>query len=367
MSQSPAVAATNPLATPQREKAGSTTSSKFEYQYHWALCRAISAHENHTDYVVFVELHEDVVFATTTDEATARFEFNQIKSVSEKPWKHKRIVQRRKASSKLKNSILGKMLSGVKDKSFFPKLNSIDLVATCGFDLALLSEGMSLDVISVGDLHPDCLAEIQTAIDTELGNFPIPKTLRFVTPSLPPSGFQDATIGRISNLIDKTSPEAKYNPSNIYRVLIDELRRKGAITFDFPDWKELIKSKGMTQDDVEKIITTYTENKGVDVYLNEFEVIAKELTLPYVKRTSIIRSMRRHFNAIRLERKLSSIDNHKHVQLVVDSCFSIVESQGLSAFIDATRTKVNSEFPSIFLNEDDTDAAIFYELISRSI
>ncbi len=367
MPQSPSDAVTNPLAAPQREKAGATTSSKFEYQYHWALCRAISAHEHLSDYVVFVELHEDVVFATSTDETTARFEFNQIKNVSEKPWKHKRIVQRPEKGGKLKDSILGKMLSGVKEKSFFTKLNSIDLVATCGFDLELQSVGMSLDVIAVGDLHPNCLAEIQKAIDAELGHFPIPKTLRFVNPSLPAKGFQDATIGRISNLIDKKSPDTKYNSSNIYRVLMDELRRKGAITFDFLDWRDLIKSKGVTQNDVEQIITAYTENKGVDVYLNECDVIASELKLPYAKRTSIKRNLGRHFNAIRLERRLSSIDTHKHVQIIVDSFYATLESQGLAAFIDETRLKVNSEFQKNFLDEDETDAAIFYALITRSI
>ena len=66
----------NPLAAAQRETAGAQTFEKYEYQYHWALCRILGAHENYNDYAVFIELHEDVVLATSTDESVARFEFN---------------------------------------------------------------------------------------------------------------------------------------------------------------------------------------------------------------------------------------------------------------------------------------------------
>lgn len=79
----------NPLATAQRERAGAQTFEKYEYQYHWALCRIIGAHENMDDYVVYIELHEDVVLATSTQESIARFEFNQIKNVSGTPWSQK--------------------------------------------------------------------------------------------------------------------------------------------------------------------------------------------------------------------------------------------------------------------------------------
>ncbi|MBG5689166.1 DUF4297 domain-containing protein, partial [Pseudomonas aeruginosa] len=82
----------NPLAAAQRERAGAQTFEKYEYQYHWALCRILGAHENSDDYVVFIELHEDVVLATSTDESLARFEFNQIKNVNATPWNQKKLT-----------------------------------------------------------------------------------------------------------------------------------------------------------------------------------------------------------------------------------------------------------------------------------
>lgn len=147
----------NPLAAAQRETAGAQTFEKYEYQYHWALCRILGAHEDADDYVVFVELHEDVVLATSTDESVARFEFNQVKNVKATPWNQKKLTSVPKAAAKTAtNSILGKMLQGVRTKPFLDKLNSLDLVATCGFNLPPKTAGLKLSVISIGDLHEEC-------------------------------------------------------------------------------------------------------------------------------------------------------------------------------------------------------------------
>lgn len=228
---------TNPLTAAQRETAGAQTFDKYEYQYHWALCRILGEHENSDDYVVFIELHEDVVLATSTDKSVARFEFNQVKNVNAGAWNQKKLTSVPKATAqKVKNSILGKMLQGVRNKPFTDKLNSLDLVATCGFNLPPKTAGLKLSIISIGDLHDDCLKDIQTAVDKELGTYPLPKTLRFITPDLPASGFQDAAVGRISKLVDKKAPGAKCSPSTIYRVLIDDLHRKGTVAFDFTEW-----------------------------------------------------------------------------------------------------------------------------------
>ena len=36
---------TNPLGVSQRENKGAETFGKYEYQYHWALCRIIEEHK----------------------------------------------------------------------------------------------------------------------------------------------------------------------------------------------------------------------------------------------------------------------------------------------------------------------------------
>lgn len=356
----------NPLAAAQRETAGAQTFEKYEYQYHWALCRILGAHENADDYVVFIELHEDVVLATSTNESIARFEFNQVKNVRESAWTKKRLTSVPKATAKkVTNSILGKMLQGVREKPFVDKLNSLDLVATCGFNLPPKTDGLKLSIISTGDLHEDCLKDIQAAIDRELGTYPIPKTLRFITPDLPASGFQDVAIGRISKLVDVKAPGAKCNASTIYRVLIDDLHRKGTVAFDFTEWNNLVKNKGTTHSDVERVISSYTESKGIEAFLQDFEDILKDLELKSSKRIQVRRAFERYHNAVRLERTLIAIDNQQAVKEAVERNFEAFEEQGVKEFMEKVFASLPETTQKNLVNLESTQAAIIYELLSK--
>lgn len=356
----------NPLATAQRETVGAQTFEKYEYQYHWALCRILGAHETSDDYVVFIELHEDVVLATSTDESIARFEFNQVKNVSATPWNQKKLTSVPKTTAKkVTNSVLGKMLQGVRKKPFVDKLNSLDLVATCGFNLPPKTDGLKLSIISIGDLHDDCLNEIQAAIDKELGTYPIPKTLRFITPDLPAFGFQDVAIGRISKLVDVKAPGAKCNASTIYRVLIDDLHRKGTVAFDFTEWNNLVKNKGTTHSDLERVISSYTESKGIEVFLQDFEDILKDLELKSSKRIQVRRAFERYHNAVRLERTLIAVDNQQAVKEAVERNFEAFEKQGVKEFMEGVFSSLPETTKKNLVDLESTQAAIIYELLSK--
>lgn len=356
----------NPLASPQRETAGARTFEKYEYQYHWALCRILGAHELSNDYVVFIELHEDVVLATSSDETLAKFEFNQVKNVSDPPWNSKKLTLKPKGSSKKeKNSILGKMLLGVRDKPFIDKINSINLVATCGFKLPPKTEGLNLSIISIGEIHDECINDIQTAIDKELGAYPLPKTLTFVTPDLPSTGFQDVTIGRISKLVELSAPGAKCSAQTIYRVLIDDLHRKGTVAFDYTQWSNLVKNKGMTHQDVERVISAYTENKGIESFHSYFENIAEELGLKFNKKVGLRRAFERYHNAVRLERSLIALDNQQAVKEAVENNIPVFDEDGAASLIEAALEALPENVKKNLIDLESSQAAIIYELISK--
>lgn len=356
----------NPLATAQRETAGAQTFEKYQYQYHWALCRILGAHETDNDYAVFIELHEDVVFASSTDESVANFEFNQIKNVSSHPWSAKKLTSVSKATTKkVKNSILGKMLQGIRDKPFADKLNSLDLVATCGFNLPPKTEGLKLSIITIGDLHDDCLKDIQVAINKELGTYPIPETLRFITPDIPASGFRNFTIGKISNLVDLKAPGAMCNATTIYRVLIDDLYRKGTVAFDFTDWNNLVKIKGTTHGDVEQVFSSYSEKKGFEAFEKDLDDILKDLELKSNKRIQVRRAFERYHNAVRLERSLITIDNQQAVKEAVESNFEAFDEQGVKKFMELTLESLPQTTRMNLVDLESTQAAIIYELLSK--
>jgi hypothetical protein len=355
----------NPFATAQRETVGSQTFEKYEYQYHWALCRILCAHKDADDYVVFIELHEDVVLATSTDETVARFEFNQIKNISTSAWTSKKLTSIPKTTTKkTTNSILGKMLQGVREKPFIDKLNSLDLVATCGFNLPPKTKGLKLSIITIGDLHDDCLKDIQAAIDKELDIYPLPKTLRFITPDLPASGFQDVAIGRVSRLVDFIAPGFKCNASTIYRVLIDDLHRKGTVAFDFTEWSNLVKNKGTTRNDVERVILSYTECKGIEAFEKDLEDILHDLEIKSHERIKVRRAFERYHNTVRLERTLVAIDNQQAVKDKVNRNFDVFIDQGVKAFMEKTLLSLSETTKKNLFDMESIQAAIIYELLS---
>ncbi|WP_169517147.1 dsDNA nuclease domain-containing protein [Azohydromonas australica] len=193
----------NPLASPQREHSGATTYGKFEYQYHWALCKALNLHNEGKEYVVFVEYHEDVIVGDSLDADQVQFHFHQVKNYAGGPWKIKKIITRQKADgSKEKSSILAKMISGVKGKPFYGRLLSLGLVNATGFELELATAGLSLSTIFVDDLSPAAKAQLAAALKAEIGDDDIPGILCFIVSDLPTQRFQETSIGHIAGCLE---------------------------------------------------------------------------------------------------------------------------------------------------------------------
>lgn len=97
---------TNPLAVAQPNTKGAETFSKYSYQYHWALCRLLDSHADDSEYAIFVEYHEDVVFADSLDSEKAKFEFSQIKCKDASAYTILSLTKPVKNG----NSVLGKLL-----------------------------------------------------------------------------------------------------------------------------------------------------------------------------------------------------------------------------------------------------------------
>ncbi|PIT50437.1 hypothetical protein BHC48_06985 [Snodgrassella communis] len=354
----------NPLACPQRENAGALTFEKFEYQYHWALCRILEAHEVSKDYVIFMELHEDVLFATSTDITNAEFEFTQVKSISSSPCTATQLVKLQ--GSNKSNSLLGKMLSGIKDKPFISRLKNVDLVLTCGYKIDLKKEKKSykLNIITINDIDENCLQKIQDAINRELGDYPLPQSLRFVIPELPSISFQDTTKGKIINLIDKFYPNSKCSPLTIYRAIIDDLHRKGTNQNNYLNWEKMIKTQGITYSQVQEIILVNTDyNK--ESFIQTFNELIPELGLNRLEKISIRFDFDRYMNTIHIGRSLDTVNNKNEIVKVIDNNFQIFENHSFKDFIEATLNDLPQTIKNNFTDRTELLAAITYELINK--
>lgn len=352
----------NPLAIPQRENAGANTFAKYDYQYHWALCRVLREHETTNQYLVFVELHEDVVLATSDKAELANFEFNQIKNYSTSPWKINKLISRKKP----KNSILGKLMLGVNEKPFYDKLKSLNLVATCGYELEQKEPTLKLKLIRKEDLTDLSITKFKEALKDEIGSENFPDFLQFVTPDLSATGFKESSIGLISELIEKNFPGCHSNPIYIYRSLIDELYKKGQVSFDFTKWDEVVKEKALSRAQVEKVIHENSSIKDENKIHEYFTKICEELGLKYHQKIKLERAFDRYLNS-KFNRTSLQLEISEALKESINKHYEIFENSGVVEFIKGIRDSEDNLLKNYLSGEDEINSAIIYELIIRNL
>ena len=278
----------NPLNSPVRETSGSDTWRKYRYQYNWALYEMIQNHDKEKEYVIFMEYHEDVVFADSLEVINVKFSFNQVKTTAGKYTPYS-ICKR--ADGKL--SVLGKLIDSCHKKNYSEQIGEIVIVSRGGFSFKTRAENNAHSKTSFLDLEDEQFAQIEESIRKELSLSSLPSNLYFLVPVLPENGFQDMVIGGISRLASKLYPSSKFNSNEIYRVLMDELGRKGEITEQFTKWHDAVENKGLTSSTVNAVIAQHTQVKDEATIQIQLIRLCDELGHDAISRRSVVRAFNR--------------------------------------------------------------------------
>lgn len=263
--------AKNKLNVEQRERSGAETFEKYDNQYHWALCKAFSLTQKRLDYVIMVEMHEDVIIGDSLDGDAVKYEFNQVKTTDGK-YTIKRLTKREKNSKGiLSASVMGKLLSYVKKfENPDDVISSFNLVASNGFNIKLKEERQYSDII-LDDMQEDESLSLIEALKTELDLEEIPKNLHFVTSTLPEHDFQNTVLGIVTRIMDEQF-NTSHGAVKVYQTLIDDLHKKGVVTFDFKDWDSLLEFKALSSVTVERVIGRFAnmwEESSFQQYLGD--------------------------------------------------------------------------------------------------
>jgi len=347
----------NPLFDTQREKSGAETFEKYSYQYHWALYRVLDEHKKLNEYAVFVELHEDVVIANSLDSVKARFEFNQVKT-NKTSFNTFQLVKNKKNGK----SVLGKLISSGFEKPFSDKIEKLNLVALNKFTLDLKYENLDLEIIRIEDLSVNQFNELENEIKKELSIETLPNNIQFIIPNLSEKNFQNDVIASIATLISNLFPGSYCNSVEIYRLLIDEVYRKGTITYDFKDWDELLLKKALTSITVTRVINEFTNLKNESKIELEFNSICFELGFKSIESKKI----RQSFNRYRCQR----ISNGSSVQIDTTK-FITKEIQSnidngvisLEVLINNVQKSLPTKISKQFTNIEEIKSAIICEYI----
>lgn len=351
----------NPLASePKREKSGSDTHRKYNYQYHWALCRMLDEHKNGHNYAVFVEEHEDVTLADSLDGPEARFEFNQIKETGKK-FTINNLTKTGKTSS-----VLVKMAEGACNKSYSEKLKSVNLVSTGGFSFDLHKEGYDFEVIATGDLSDDERNTIRKHLISEFGSDDLLSCLMFVVPDLPGKGFDYATKGKISSLINALSPGSVFNPDIIYSCVIEDLHRKGENAFDYKNWDDALKRKAVTSIQLQEIINQNVTRKNDEKLQNDFGCILKdEFELSSIQRMPIQKEFHRYYEKRVGDRNLFLIKRADEISAAIVSV--IGSCSNASDLVAKVKDSLLSDTLNSFGSENEIIAVVLYEYLVANV
>lgn len=279
----------NPLSEPQRESAGAQSYDRFEYQYHWALCKAFSSYKESNDFAIFMEYHEDVVYANSIDKNKVKFTFNQIKANAKKTYTAKVLTKRENGT---KPSLLGKLCSSVSDKKYFEKVEKLDFITTSGFNLTKNNK-LNLASYKLSSLSSDEASEIIKCLSDELANFgKFPQEIiHFTTSDIPLESYYEHTISRITDSVEEVYPQHLLRTKDIYRILMDSLRIRGKNVFDYENWNDALTKKALTYKDIHTVVTKRVSKGNSDLNFEAIKYILDDLNLKGTIKAKIIQKI----------------------------------------------------------------------------
>lgn len=351
----------NPLFAPEKSKAGSWTFEKYDYQYHWALYEVLLRHKDRKEYAVFMECHEDVVIADSLNVDCVKFEFNQVKTVKGKYTPLQLTIRKKKGVGV---SVLGELVSNLARKDIGKQISYANLVALNGFNLELKGKGICLKKIQLEDLSENCYKEIEGAIIKELGISSFPTNIQFIMPALNEHNYDEQVIGLISKLVNDLFPKSQCNSEDIYRTLIDELHKKGKITYDFSKWDDCLKEKALTSITVSKTIANFTSIKDETIVEMRFNDICNELKVKLMYRDKLHRAFDRYRKLRISNSSTNQIDIKKEIiNLIYEKVNASNENESFENLLGFVISNIRSDIRDQFPDDVDIRGAVICEFI----
>jgi hypothetical protein len=341
----------NILSEPQRETSGASTFGKYEFQFHWALCKIIEKHKKSEDYALLIEYHEDVVIADSLDVTQSNFDFYQVKNKTGARYTVESLTKREAAKQGAKSSVLGKLLSSCIDTSYSDRISEIGLVASNGFNLDQQKNGLKLDIITSGHLSDDCCEILTSKIEAELGVDKLPENLKFIIPKIKLENQREYVIAEFADLVNTLFPNGLCNAVSIYRAIIDDIHRKGSITNDFTDWERLIDEKSLTSYKVQEVLALNTKHSSTEQIISDLNSIREEMGWSF----TTFKKYRKNIERLVLERTgmltALSLNRMKGIERAISE-IDVESFDTLANGFNVQVSKIKLDFPIGSFNDD---------------
>jgi len=351
----------NPLSEEQREKSGSDTLDRFDFQYHWALCQAFNSYSLSNDFAVFLEYHEDVVFASSTNKDTVQFSFNQVKANVSKKYTLNELTKRDKEKV-VSQSLLGKLCSSVSEKKYSSKVSDISFISTSGFSLKL-KEKLKLKKIKLSDLDDVEKENLLSCLDEEVKNFsafPI-DSLSFEESSVPLNDYVQHTVYTINKVVNDSYPNHFLSAMDIYRILMDSLKIRGKNTFDYTAWNQALSEKALTYNDIQKVVTKNISEKSVSKQVEYAQDISRFIECNPIKAIRINKRIET-YRLLITNPSILVMGLRKEIKKIIHNTINCKDPVFEMEQVMLIKEKIPSEYNDFFDDELAFVGAIIYEL-----
>lgn len=262
------------LAIPQRENAGSRSSNRFDYQQVWAFNRMLDMLKEDKDFLLFMELHDDVIVLESTSESEL-IDFYQIKT-DDKASRYIKTSFLTKDAKKYpsKMSILQKMIDNY--SKFKSDTGEIRLVSNKKFDFGKLKSGdKSTDraVVSLRELNDSEFNKLKQGMCQachlkEPGCGYVCRNLIYFDVSfLGLTNYEETILGKFVNQLSELGIESTISKTKtIFYTILGEIKRINNWESKAHNRSELLNRKSISRIEFSKLINQLREEMPDDLW-----------------------------------------------------------------------------------------------------
>ncbi|QLY81901.1 DUF4297 domain-containing protein [Clostridium intestinale] len=341
-----------------REKDGSRSSGRFDYQKDWALCKLLELHQHNDDYLLAFDFHDDII-VIDSEKNPNLIEFYQIKTKTSGNWTTTSLIQSKKSKTEKTLSIMGKIYD---NKISFPKnTKSLNFISNATFSMALnKDEEKSIDKkeICLSDLSQKEIKKIVDKIKSEhtLTEEPDLHNITFFKVSdLSLTDHENHTIGKLSKFLENLYSDKNFRVGVIYRTLFDEIKRKNNYAFDIDKYDDLVEHKSIGQNQFTNMLNIILPKINLESTWNNIEqrLNTEKLSILEIKKIS------RSWLKYQVERMNLGSDTLQNIRIEITKIISKSES--------TTYSKLMQESLDIFYSTYDGDYSLYDEYYLKAI
>ncbi|MGA9796291.1 MAG: dsDNA nuclease domain-containing protein [Rhizomicrobium sp.] len=273
------------ISVPQREKAGSTTAERIDYQALWGLTLIFKHFGGLADYAVCFEFHDDVLLLNSATNPTS-LRFYQVKTKDKGHWTLADLTRRKnkKDGSGLLLSHVGKMQENFEH---FPDATGA-MIFVSNIPCALFN---GISGTSFAEIDKTDFQGFLKKLTEECPNAS-EKSAALMHFEVADLGLTDSSThlkGKLHDLVVTQLGEVSYNLDALYKTVATECRARSKFTGAITCLDDLLKSKTITKAQVAE----WLQIVKATATLPTWETVSADLALPPMEKAALSRECAR--------------------------------------------------------------------------